>query len=837
MNNKIRGSFLAKTLAWIGITLSGAIFVGSILGAYLLWESDIYNMTEEDVWEQTAEEVSDKYTVMALAGMDEPANDKFLDTHFRYGIIEGDGLRGRDLNSDSTYVERNFTDEVTEDDLYWKRCYVGETTRFRYTPSKGIFGEYWMATDSDSYTYSAECYGMYYNEGSGIFYYETSDALYPVQYVEIDLLAGNEEQWYRYAFAYDFDMGMYQKVGFQGVVDSTDTTSATGWGESSPVEYSSDETAMAIETADVVYDPAAIDLEEFSPEIAAILQQEYITFDILEYAGGTWRLAAADDGTFSGEVLWVDPSYLGYKEITTETEYYLETENILKIRHSESAETKTYMVVCLLPELSEVTGKYSDGDLFVQAHALVSLLLHLRYSIYIIMLVALAVSVFCFVFLAAAAGYRKGRTEIVESGLDLLPLEICLGAVLVLEVMMVWILDECSYRLPEIPFVVLFGFGLLCMFWLALATVLSVAVRIKCRRFWKNTVIYRIVSLFGRLLRGMAESLPMLWKTIGLMVIIFGVEFINTIFMIDRSGGAPFLFWFVEKAALLFVVSMCIRQMWQLQKGGQRIAEGDLSHQVNTETLYGEFRKHGENLNSISSGMSRAVDERLKSERFRTELITNVSHDIKTPLTSIINYVDLLEKEDLQNETAAEYLEVLERQSNRLKKLIEDLMEASKASTGNLAVNLERLEVGVFLVQTVGEYEEKTREKELELLIRKPEEPVYIMADGRHFWRVIDNLMNNICKYAQPGTRVYINLETRGEKTYLIFRNTSKYPLNISSEELMERFVRGDDSRHTEGNGLGLSIASSLMELMGGSFELYVDGDLFKVEIGFDTLK
>lgn len=234
--------------------------------------------------------------------------------------------------------------------------------------------------------------------------------------------------------------------------------------------------------------------------------------------------------------------------------------------------------------------------------------------------------------------------------------------------------------------------------------------------------------------------------------------------------------------------------------------------------------------------MSRAVEERMKSERFKTELITNVSHDIKTPLTSIINYVDLLEKEKLDNPKAEEYLEVLERQSARLKKLIEDLMEASKASTGNLAVHLERLEAGVFLVQTVGEFEEKTMASNLELLIQKPETPVYIMADGRHFWRVIDNLMNNICKYAQPGTRVYINLEVSGEEVLMTFRNTSRYALNISSEELMERFVRGDSSRNTEGSGLGLSIAQSLMELMNGKMELYVDGDLFKVVLHFSSL-
>ncbi len=270
----------------------------------------------------------------------------------------------------------------------------------------------------------------------------------------------------------------------------------------------------------------------------------------------------------------------------------------------------------------------------------------------------------------------------------------------------------------------------------------------------------------------------------------------------------------------------------------------------------------------------------MKSERFKTELITNVSHDIKTPLTSIINYVDLLEKEKLNNETAEEYLEVLERQSARLKKLIEDLMEASKASTGNLEVNLEALEAGVSLIQIVGEFDEKMSaaklkllidkpqnpvyiladsrhfwrvidnlmnnickyaqpfdEKmsaaKLKLLIDKPQNPVYILADSRHFWRVIDNLMNNICKYAQPGTRVYINLEKMGDMARLTFRNTSKYPLNISSEELMERFVRGDSSRNTEGSGLGLSIAKSLMDLMKGRFSLYVDGDLFKVVLEF----
>jgi signal transduction histidine kinase len=210
-----------------------------------------------------------------------------------------------------------------------------------------------------------------------------------------------------------------------------------------------------------------------------------------------------------------------------------------------------------------------------------------------------------------------------------------------------------------------------------------------------------------------------------------------------------------------------------------------------------------------------------------------VSHDIKTPLTSIINYVDLLEKEELNNEKATEYLEVLERQSSKLKKLIEDLVEASKASSGSLSVNNEKLEAGVFITQTVGEFEEKLSAAGLELIVNKPQEPVYIMADGRHLWRVVDNLMNNICKYAQPMSRVYVSLDADKE-VKIIFRNISKYPLNVTGEELLERFVRGDKSRNTEGHGLGLSIAQSLVNLMGGRMNITVDGDLFKVVIEFE---
>ena len=224
----------------------------------------------------------------------------------------------------------------------------------------------------------------------------------------------------------------------------------------------------------------------------------------------------------------------------------------------------------------------------------------------------------------------------------------------------------------------------------------------------------------------------------------------------------------------------------------------------------------------------------MKSERLKTELITNVSHDLKTPLTSIVNYVDLMKKEDIQPEKAKEYLAVLDRQSKRLQKLTIDLVEASKASTGNIAVNAEKTDVSVFLSQLSGEYEEKLAAKGLQLVVTSPEENVYIYADGRLLWRVFDNLMNNICKYAQENTRVYISASVQDEKVMISFKNISRYPLNISSEDLMERFVRGDASRNTEGSGLGLSIARSLVDLQKGKFELVVDGDLFKAIVTFD---
>ena len=247
--------------------------------------------------------------------------------------------------------------------------------------------------------------------------------------------------------------------------------------------------------------------------------------------------------------------------------------------------------------------------------------------------------------------------------------------------------------------------------------------------------------------------------------------------------------------------------------------------------MYWEFRSHGENLNSIATGMAIAVNQKMKSERLKTELITNVSHDIKTPLTSIVSYVDLLRRPESTEAERAEYLEVLARQSARLKKLTEDLVEASKASTGNIQVNLVPTSVEEIVNQAVAEYAERLEAGRLEPIVHLSDRSLSALADGRLLWRVLDNLLNNVGKYALAGTRVYLDAKAEGETVVISVKNVSRDPLNVSEEELMERFVRGDASRTTEGSGLGLNIAKSLTELQKGTFRITIDGDLFKAEV------
>ena len=294
--------------------------------------------------------------------------------------------------------------------------------------------------------------------------------------------------------------------------------------------------------------------------------------------------------------------------------------------------------------------------------------------------------------------------------------------------------------------------------------------------------------------------------------------------------------WFLEKFFLCPLIFYIALMMRKLRVSGEKMAKGDISYRTSTKGLWGDFKKHAVNLNAVADSVTLAVDEKLKSERMKTELITNVSHDIKTPLTSIINYASLMGTTEPTDPKMSEYSEVVVRQSEKLKRLIEDLVEASKASTGNLEIIPAPLDCCTFITQTAGEFKEKLDSCNLTLVTNAPEDKVMIMADGRRMMRIYDNLMNNICKYSMPGTRVYLSLEVIDGNAVTTFKNTSNTELNISPDELVERFVRGDSSRNTEGNGLGLSIAQSMTELQGGTFKIDIDGDLFKVSLSFPVL-
>lgn len=269
-----------------------------------------------------------------------------------------------------------------------------------------------------------------------------------------------------------------------------------------------------------------------------------------------------------------------------------------------------------------------------------------------------------------------------------------------------------------------------------------------------------------------------------------------------------------------------------MQKEGQAIADGQTDYKGKPIPRWlPALKKHEENLQSIQSGIQKAVDEQTRAERMKTELITNVSHDIKTPLTSIVNYAGLLQRDGLSSPDAPEYLEVLVRQSTRLKKLTEDLIEASKAATGNLTVHPEAVDAHVLLGQAEAEYADRLQNAKIEPVFDLRAQRFCVQADGRLLWRVFDNLLSNICKYGLPGSRAYLRTEERGELLRITFLNISRDALNIPAEELMERFVRGDASRSTEGSGLGLSIARSLTELQGGTFTIAIEGDLFKASV------
>lgn len=368
---------------------------------------------------------------------------------------------------------------------------------------------------------------------------------------------------------------------------------------------------------------------------------------------------------------------------------------------------------------------------------------------------------------------------------------------------------------------------------------LSLVRRIKAGTLWKNSLIRTVLKWIGKCSGKLADFARAFSRNTAekIKVLLVGGAFLFLQFLIIGcvfSGAGVFLLALmaVDVAVMIFAIRKA-DGLDLIMDGLKKISDGELQYKIKTDTLTGKQKVMAEYINNIGGGLDAAVENSLKKERMQTELITNVSHDLKTPLTSIINYVDLMKRENPTDPKIQEYLRILDEKSQRLKVLTEDVVEASKASTGNIKLEMNDIDFVEMVQQVIGEFEEKFQEKNLTMMVHFTDEPSIIYADGQRMWRVLENVFGNVVKYAMEGTRVYAEISNRNKKVTFSLKNISAQPLNISADELTERFIRGDVARNTEGSGLGLSIAKSLTELQGGEFKLYLDGDLFKVMITF----
>ncbi|MGX8715019.1 MAG: sensor histidine kinase, partial [Lachnospiraceae bacterium] len=503
--------------------------------------------------------------------------------------------------------------------------------------------------------------------------------------------------------------------------------------------------------------------------------------------------------------------------------------------------SRDYTVICFRSDKVPSKEYGTVADLYRETENMINLGMRLKYLVFFIIPISGLAAILCLSYLLAVCGHRNGEDKIVRTLPGWIPLDIFLLALGFMAIPARSILNRVSALEDLVIFTPTHMYTslvfLAVIIFLLLIFLLDLVVSCKLGRWWENTVLYKlfhfIVDTLGRLMNGYrkdAENITFynrIWVIFGLVTAAEGIGLVVTMLWNDYFP-LLLLVWVCEKIIFGYFTAKIMSQFGRIRTGALRMSTGDVNYQIDSEGMFTDLRDYAEDLNHLSIGLSDALSDRMKSERFQTELITNVSHDIKTPLTSIITYVDILKRQGLDAPGAPEYLEVLSRQSDKLKKLIEDLIEASRASSGSLSLEMEILDASLILSQAAAEYQDRIDKKNLEFYMEIPDTEVPVYADSRHLWRVIDNLLSNILKYGQEDTRAYINLENDKDEVRFIFRNISREPLNISSDELMERFVRGDSSRNTEGSGLGMSIARSLTELMGGRMEVIIDGDLFK---------
>ncbi|GBF34880.1 two-component sensor histidine kinase [Desulfocucumis palustris] len=466
-----------------------------------------------------------------------------------------------------------------------------------------------------------------------------------------------------------------------------------------------------------------------------------------------------------------------------------------------------------------------QGDVFYDGFTAYNKTKTISTYVIFLMIASIILMILSFIYLVWATGHREQGGEIVLSLVDRIYPDVHSLMVFIAAIISLAIVSNITFHNSVELFIVFLVFGIDVL--IGLSYILSMIRQIKSGLIIKNTLIYKIFYLCfnGRTFKPWTLLLLLAYGAVNgiLFMIAFSGDF--SLFLISVFLIAAF------NIAAIYFAARSLSSLWQIMEAVKEISTGNVDYALNISQISAAFSGFAGDIQSIQGGLKRAVAEAVKGERMKADLITNVSHDLKTPLTSIVNYVDLLKKEHLNNENAVNYVCVLEEKSARLKQLIEDLIEASKASSGNLAVRAEKIDLHELVMQACGEYQEKFTEAELDIHVNADDKKTLIFADGKHMWRIVENLLSNVLKYSMPRSRVYIAITRNDPYGMLIIKNISSIPLDISPEQLTERFVRGDSSRTTEGSGLGLSIAESLTNLQGGRFNVKIDGDLFKVMV------
>ena len=469
-------------------------------------------------------------------------------------------------------------------------------------------------------------------------------------------------------------------------------------------------------------------------------------------------------------------------------------------------------------------------------------------NVYVFLPISALITLLLIIYLTSAIGYDGNEDSTINiNTFDRIPIEIIAFCAMLIGCMPFILLEFAENDYNAINSIAITAYFVIYI--CTVITMTTVIKRIKAKQLLKTSITGKVLVWCLQICKKIVKKMNEIWNTItyspnttAKVIITTGLTVLGWLVIIAISGNRP-MFPIIMIGLIGFVLYKIIKifkDYLQIEKKLKDVYEGNTQSELDEKSVENVFKNSVIYLNDISNGFENAVQDRMKSERMKAELITNVSHDIKTPLTSIINYVDLLKQENIQDEKAREYIEILENKSQRLKRLTEDLVEASKVSTGNISLNLEKINIVELIKQATGEFEDKFKKRGLEPIINSDQNEINIMADSKYMYRIIENLYSNISKYALENSRVYVDIKMSKTEpvpnVQIEIKNISKDKLNISADELMQRFVRGDKSRTTEGSGLGISIAQNLTELQNGKFELKLDGDLFKVELTFNII-